>query len=427
MSDPILNTPEQTNSATPSETRDYSRYSVMHDAVSDVEYLPEGLMRLNLGPSHPATHGILQNIMDIDGETIVRTRPVIGYVHRTFEKLGEKYTYNQFLNCTDRMNYISPPMNNVAWTTVAEEILQIKAPPRAQVIRTIINELSRIADHIICNGILGVDVGGYTGFLYVYHFREQVYNIMEKMVGARLTTTFTRLGGLEMDMYPDFVKDVKQFLNDYPKILKDFNTLLIHNRIFIDRCKGVGAISAKDALAWGYTGPNLRAAGVPLDLRKDSPYLVYDQVDFDIPVGVDGSVYDRFLVRIEEMEQSMRIIRQCVDNIPEGAWAIDDYHITMPPKEKVYTSMEELIYHFKLVMNGIKVPAGEYYSAVEAANGELGFYVVSDGTEKPYRVHVRRPCFWYYQSFPELVEGGFISDAVAIMSSLNVIAGELDG
>ncbi|MDH4200774.1 MAG: NADH-quinone oxidoreductase subunit D [Spirochaetia bacterium] len=399
----------------------------MREALNNVETLPDGILRMNLGPSHPATHGILQNIIDIDGEIIIKARPVIGYVHRTFEKLGETYTYNQFLTCTDRMNYISPPMNNIAWVLAVEEMLNIQAPPRAQVIRTIINELSRIADHIICNGILGVDLGAYTGFLYVYHYRELVYNILEKLVGARLTTTFTRVGGLEMDIYPDFVKDVKHFLKTYPKIFKDFKDLLIHNRIFIDRSRGVGAISAENALAWGYTGPNLRAAGVPMDLRKDAPYLVYDKLDFEIPVGTDGSVYDRFLVRIEEMEQSLRIIQQCIDNIPEGPFAIEDYHVTMPPKPEVYGSMEQLIYHFKLVMEGVIMPAGEYYSAAETANGELGFYIVSDGTGKPYRVHVRRPCFWYYQSFPELVEGGLISDSVAVMSSLNVIAGELDG
>jgi len=402
-------------------------YSVLRESLADVDVLPEGIMRLNLGPAHPATHGILQNIIDIDGETIVKARPVIGYVHRTFEKLGESYTYNQFLTCVDRMNYVSPPMNNIAWVVAAEEIIKIKAPPRAQVIRTIINELSRISDHIICNGILGVDLGAYTGLLYLFHFREKIYDILEKMTGARLTTTFTRIGGLELDIYPDFVKDVKAFLKEYPKVLKDFNALLIKNRIFIDRTRGIGAISAENAIQWGYTGPNLRAAGVAYDVRKAYPYLVYDQVDFDIPVGVDGSNYDRFLVRIEEMEQSVKIITQLIDNIPDGPFKKEDYHFSLPPKNEVFSSMEQMIYHFKQVMHGISVPQGEYYSGAEAANGELGFYVVSDGTDKPYRIHVRRPCFWYYQSFPELVEGGLIADAISTMSSLNVIAGELDG
>jgi len=247
------------------------------------------------------------------------------------------------------------------------------------------------------------------------------------MTGARLTTTFTRVGGLEMDIYDGFADDVKEIIRSFPKILKDFEGLFIHNRIFIDRTKGVGAIDTATALSYGYTGPNLRATGYDYDVRKAYPYLVYDQVDFDIPVGVDGSAYDRFLVRNEEMHQSLRIIEQLIDNIPDGPFQLDDYHITLPPKMDVYTKMEELIYHFKIIMDGVIVPEGEFYSAAEVANGEIGFHIVSDGGKSPYRVHVRRPCFWYYQSFPELVEGGMLSDLIAVMSSLNVIAGELDG
>ncbi len=395
--------------------------------LSAAEKLEDGLIRINMGPSHPATHGILQNIMDLDGETIVKSRPVIGYVHRTFEKLGEKYTYNQFLTCTDRMNYVSAPMNNIAWINAVEEMMGMSIPARAQVVRTIINELSRISDHIVCNGILGVDVGAFTGLLYLFHYREKINDIIEKMTGARLTTTFTRVGGLEMDIYPGFAQDVKDLLKEFPKILKDFETLFIHNRIFIDRTKGVGAITKERAIEYGYTGPNLRAAGVEYDVRKAYPYLVYDQVKFDIPLGNDGSVYDRFLVRMEEMYQSMSIVAQLIDHIPDGDFRTEDYHYVLPPKPEVFNSMEQLIYHFKIVMHGIKVPAGEYYSAAEVANGEMGFHIVSDGGKTPYRVHVRRPCFWYYQSFPELVEGNMIADAIATMSSLNVIAGELDG
>lgn len=403
-------------------------YSVkLKNLLSDAEQLPDGIMRINIGPSHPATHGILQNIIDINGETVIKAVPVIGFVHRTFEKMGESYTYNQFLNCTDRMNYVSAPMNNIAWTNAVEEMMGLQIPPRAQVVRTIINELSRITDHIICNGVLGVDVGAFTGLLYLYHYREMITAIQEKMTGARLTTTFTRVGGLEMDIYPGFADDVKAFIKGFPKILKDFEGLFIHNRIFMDRTRGVGAIDTATALSYGYTGPNLRATGCDYDVRKAYPYLVYDQVDFDIPVGVDGSAYDRFLVRNEEMHQSLRIVKQLIDNIPDGPFQLDDYHITLPPKPDVYTKMEELIYHFKIVMDGVIVPEGEFYSPAEAANGELGFHIVSDGGKSPYRVHVRRPCFWYYQSFPELVEGGMLSDLIAVMSSLNVIAGELDG
>lgn len=410
------------------ELKRLSEYSIKREnLLKGAEQLPNGMMRLNLGPSHPATHGILQNIMDLDGETIVRVRPIIGYVHRTFEKMSESYTYNQFLNCTDRMNYVSSPMNNIAWINAVEEMLGLKVPARAQVVRTIINELSRITDHIVCNGVLGVDVGAFTGFLYLYHYREMINTILEKMTGARLTTTFTRVGGLEMDIYDGFADDVKNFIKEFPKILKDFEGLFVHNRIFIDRTKGIGAIDTETALSYGYTGPNLRATGCDFDVRKAYPYLVYDQVDFDIPVGVDGSVYDRFLVRQEEMHQSLRIVEQLVDNIPDGPYRVEDYHYSLPPKKDVYQNMEELIYHFKIVMHGIQVPPGEFYSSAEVANGELGFHIVSDGGKTPYRVHLRRPCFWYYQSFPELIEGSMIADSIAIMSSLNVIAGELDG
>lgn len=410
-----------------SEIDELENYSVMREALSDVEHLPDGLMRVNLGPSHPATHGILQNIVDLDGEIIVRTRPVIGYVHRTFEKLGEHYGYNQFLTCVDRMNYLSSPLNNVGWTLAVEEIMGLKIPDRATVVRTIVSELSRISDHIICNGILGVDVGAFTGLLYLYHEREKIASILEKQTGARLTTSFTRVGGLEADIYKDFVADVKNFLKTFPKVLKDFNDLFVHNRIFIDRTRGIGGLSGEEALAWGFTGPNLRATGVEYDVRKTYPYLSYAQTDFDIPIGTDGSVYDRFLVRLEEMNQSLRIITQLIDNIPSGPFQVDDYHYVLPPKNEVYEKMEQLIYHFKIVMHGIKIPPGEFYSCTEVANGEFGFHIVSDGKEKPYRVHVRRPCFWYYQAFPELVEGGLLADAIATMSSLNVIAGELDG
>lgn len=391
-----------------------------------MENLPDGRLKINLGPSHPATHGILENHLIINGETIESCDTVIGYVHRCFEKLGEHYGYNQFLVCTDRMNYISTPMNNIGWILAVEGMLGIEVPAKVTVVRMIISELSRIIDHIISMGILGVDLGAFASFLYMFHKREEVYQILEKMTGARLTNTFCRVGGLEHDIYPDFVKDVKHFVKTFPKVLKETDKLLTKSRIFYDRTKGVGKISAERALEYGYTGPNLRACGVPYDVRVDNPYMFYDQVDFDIPIGEDGSVYDRYLVRIEEMWQSLRIVEQLVDNIPEGPHHADVPHIYLPEKQKVYTSMEDLIYHFKIIMHGIEVPPGEFYFSTEAANGELGFTIVSRGKKSPWRVHVRRPCFWYYQSYPELVKGGLLADAIAIMSSLNVIAGELD-
>ena len=388
--------------------------------------LPEGHLLVNLGPSHPATHGILQNVIQIDGERIVEADAIIGYVHRCFEKLGERYDYNQFLVCTDRMNYISTPLNNIGWILTVEKMLQIEVPERVTYVRMIISELSRIMDLIICNGILGVDLGAFSGMLHLFHHRENIHSILEKLTGARLTTTFCRVGGMERDIYPEFVKEVKEVINGLKPAMDEFNTLLIRNKIFNDRTAGVGGISAEDALAFGFTGPNLRAAGVDFDVRKDTPYMLYDKVDFDIPIGEDGSVLHRTLVRMEEMRQSIRIIEQLIDGIPEGPYHADLPHIFLPEKQKVYTSMEELIYHFKLIMHGIKVPAGEYYMATEGGNGELGFYVVSEGEKSPWRVHVRRPCFWYYQAFSHMVKGSLIADSIATMSSLNVIAGELD-
>jgi len=388
--------------------------------------LPEGHLLVNLGPSHPATHGILQNVIQIDGERIVEADAIIGYVHRCFEKLGERYDYNQFLVCTDRMNYISTPLNNIGWILTVEKMLQIEVPERVTYVRMIISELSRIMDHIICNGILGVDLGAFSGMLHLFHHRENIHSILEKLTGARLTTTFCRVGGMERDIYPEFVKEVKEVISGLKPAMDEFNTLLIRNKIFNDRTAGVGGISAEDALAFGFSGPNLRAAGVDFDVRKDTPYMLYDKVDFDIPIGEDGSVLHRTLVRMEEMRQSIRIIEQLVDGIPEGPYHANLPHIFLPEKHKVYTSMEELIYHFKLIMHGIKVPAGEYYMATEGGNGELGFYVVSEGEKSPWRVHVRRPCFWYYQAFSHMVKGSLIADSIATMSSLNVIAGELD-
>ncbi len=388
--------------------------------------LPEGHLLVNLGPSHPATHGILQNVIEIDGERVVEAESVIGYVHRCFEKLGERYDYNQFLVCTDRMNYVSTPLNNIGWILTAEKMMQIEVPERVTYVRMIISELSRIMDHIICNGIMGVDLGAFSGLLHLFHHRENIYQVLEKLTGARLTTTFCRVGGMERDIYPEFQKEVKLIIAGLRPALDEFHELLIRNKIFNDRTKGIGGISKEDAIAYGYSGPNLRAAGVDWDVRKDSPYMLYDKVDFDIPIGEDGSALDRTLVRMEEMRQSMRIIEQLVDNIPSGGYHADVPHTFLPPKDKVYHNMEELIYHFKIIMHGIKVPPGEYYMATEAANGELGFYVVSEGEKTPWRVHVRRPCFWYYQSFPQLVKGSLLADTIATMSSLNVIAGELD-
>jgi len=381
---------------------------------------------LNLGPYHPAMHGVLHNIVTLEGEKIAGVDPHIGYLHRAFEKLGEHYSYHQFLNCTDRMNYVSSPMNNIGWLVAVEEMMGIEVPRRAQYIRTVFVEMSRIMDHLVSMGILGVDCGAFTGFLWYFEERERLYTLLEKHCGARLTTTLGRIGGLKQDVPVDFVDDVRDFVKRFSETWVDFDTVLTRNRIFMDRVQDVGVIDSETAISYGYTGPNLRATGISYDVRKANPYMCYDEFEFDIPVGEKGDTWDRYTVRVREMLESLKIIDQAIENLPEGPWCIEDPQIQLPEKKDTYTSMESMIHHFKLIMHGVPVPAGEFYSSTEAANGELGFFIVSDGGIGPYRVHVRRPCFYCYSSISELLTGGNISDAIATISSLNIIAGELD-
>ena len=381
---------------------------------------------LNLGPTHPATHGIFQNILTMDGEKIVAAEQTVGYIHRAFEKIAERRPFYQITTLTDRMNYCSSPINNMGWHMTVEKLLSIEVPKRAQYIRVIMMELARIADHIVCNGILGVDAGAFTGFLYVYEKREEIYEIYEEMCGARLTTNMGRVGGMERDLTTTAIRKINEFLKSFPPVLKEFERLFNRNRIFMDRTIGVGGISAERALSYGFTGPNLRAAGVDYDVRVMSPYSSYEDFEFDIPIGQHGDTYDRFMVRNEEMWQSLRIIEQAMKNLPEGPYYADAPEYYLPPKKEVYRSMEALIYHFKIVMGEIEAPVGEIYHTVEGGNGELGFYLISDGGRTPYRLHFRRPCFIYYQAYPEMCIGSTISDAIVTMSSLNVIAGELD-
>lgn len=386
-------------------------------------------MIVNLGPSHPATHGTLRIIMELDGEFIAKATPEIGYLHRGVEKLGENLSYHQFIPLTDRLNYCSSIMNNVGYTLAVEKLLGIQDPPRSQVIRVLVSELARIGDHIVCVGINAVDIGAFTAFLYLFKERETIYDLFEMAAGQRLHTSFTRIGGLMRDLPEGFLPLLEQFQDSMPRTIDEMEKLLTRNPIWHGRTKGVGKIMAEDAISWGYTGPCLRAAGVAQDLRKAQPYLGYEGYDFDIPIGTCGDVYDRYLVRTEEMRQSLRIIEQCVAKLKAlgpGPIIVDDYKIALPPKEKVYTRMESLIHHFKLVMHGMEMPVGEVYSATEAANGELGYYIVSDGGKSPYRIHVRPPCFPIFNSFDEQVRGGLIADSLAILGAMNVIAGELD-
>jgi len=399
--------------------------------------LPKGSIEkttttLNIGPTHPATHGVFQNIMEVDGERVVSTEQTVGYIHRAFEKLAERRPLYQITPITDRLNYCSSPINNMGWHITCERFLKIDLPKRVDYLRVIIMELSRISDHLICNSIVGVDTGAYTGFLYVMQYRELIYEIYEEVCGSRLTTNIGRIGGFERNFTNTAFTKLEKFLNEYPGVLREFEKLFTRNRIFMERTQGTGGISAARAMNYGFTGPNLRAAGVDYDVRVQQPYSSYQDFDFKVPVGTTGDNYDRFLVRNAEMWESISIIKQAYHKIQEfkGADA-EIYHADvpeyyLPKKEDVYTKMEALIWHFKIIMGEIDLPKGQIYSAVEGGNGELGFYLISDGGRTPFRLHFRRPCFIYYQAFEELIKGGMLSDAVVTLSSLNLIAGELD-
>lgn len=384
------------------------------------------LTTLNLGPTHPATHGVFQNVLLMDGEKIVSGVSTIGYIHRAFEKIAERRPYYQITPLTDRLNYCSSPINNMGWHMTVEKLLGITVPRRAQYIRVIAMELARIADHLICNSILGVDSGAFSGFLYVFQEREKIYDIYEEICGSRLTTNMGRVGGMERDLSEKAIAKIRAFLRDFPPVYREFEALFNRNRIFMDRVIDVGPLSKEMAMDYGFTGPNLRAAGIDYDVRVMNPYSGYEEFQFDIPIGENGDTYDRFMVRNEEIWQSLRIIQQAIDNLPDGPYHADAPHYYLPEKKDVYTKMEALIYHFKIIMGEIDSPAGEVYHAVEGGNGELGYYLVSDGGRAPARLHFRRPCFIYYQAYAEMVKGMMLSDAILVMSSLNVIAGELD-
>jgi NADH-quinone oxidoreductase subunit D len=400
--------------------------------------LPEGSIEkttttLNLGPTHPATHGVFQNILELDGERIVSAEATVGYIHRAFEKIAERRPLYQITPLTDRLNYCSAPINNMGWHLTCEKLLNVKTPKRVDYLRVIIMELARISDHLICNSIVGVDAGAYTGFLYVMQYRELIYEIYEEVCGSRLTTNIGRIGGFERNFNNTAFEKLEKFLKEYPAVLKEFENLFQRNRIFMERTQGTGGISAERALNYGFTGPNLRAAGVDYDVRVHTPYCSYEDFEFNIPVGSTGDNYDRWLVREREMWESLSIIEQAYRKVQDfkGAEA-EVYHADvpeyyLPPKEDVYTKMEALIWHFKIIMGEIEMPAGEVYQSVEGGNGEVGYYLISDGGRTPYRLHFRRPCFIYYQAYEELTKGAMLSDAIITMSSLNLIAGEMDG
>lgn len=381
---------------------------------------------INIGPSHPATHGCLRVLAELDGETIRNAVSEIGYLHRGFEKSAEKGTYTHVIPYTDRLNYCSSVLNNVAYCRAVERMLGLEITPRNMAIRVILSELARIMDHMVCIGACLVDLGALTNFWFLFNERERIYDVIEALCGARLTHNYVRIGGLAHDLNDHFEAGVRGLLQSIPKALRDVYSLVGRNRIFLDRVTGVGVISAERAISYGFTGPCLRASGVPNDLRKDEPYYGYDEYDWDVVIGENGDSHDRIMVRFEEMYQSLRIVEQALDRLPGGPVNVDDKRISLPPKAGVYSNIEDLMNHFKIIMEGIAPPAGTAYNATEAANGELGFFIVSDGTGKPYKVKVRPPCFMLFSAFEELIRGGMIQDAVAILGTLNIIAGELD-
>ena len=386
-------------------------------------------MVLNFGPQHPSTHGTLRIAMELEGETVMKGTPEIGYLHSGFEKLGEYLDYNQYITITDRMNYFSPLCNNVAYALVAEKLIGLDISKRTEYIRVLMCELSRIADHVLNVVMLAVDLGAVTPFFYGFKLREDIYDLFELATGTRLTTSYTLVGGLMRDIPEGFDKAVLKVLDNVDEVSKDIETLLSKNRIWQDRTKDIGVVSKDDAISYGLSGPMARASGIDWDIRVNEPYSRYDEFDFDVAIALNGDVFDRYLVRMEEIRQSVKICRQVLDNMPEGDVMIDpDLGYSLPPKDEVYNSIEGLIYHFEITMRnrGMTPPVGEAYVPTESPNGELGFYIVSDGGRSPYRVRTRPPSLINYSIFPKLIEGHMLSDAPAILGSINIIAGELD-
>lgn len=383
-------------------------------------------MEINLGPSHPAMHGTVKMDLVIDGETVVKADPDIGFLHRGFEKEAERATWTQVIPYTDRLNYVSPLLCNFGYALAVEKLLGVRAPRRAEYIRTIMGELSRICDHMTCIGASAMELGSFTGFLYMVEAREMLWELIERVTGARLTVSYVRVGGVNKDLPDGWLEDVPAIMDKAFKLVDDFQALVQRNRIFIDRMAGVGEISKEDAIAFGFTGPCLRSTGCDYDVRRAHPYFAYDELEFDVPVGSHGDNYDRYLVRMEEARQSRRMVLEAMKKIPSGPVVIDDPRIVLPSKERVYGTMEGLIGHFKLVIDGIKVPPGEVYAFVEGGNGELGFYIVSDGSGHPYKVHCRAPSFALMQALGQMLKGEQIADMVPTFGSINMIGGECD-
>jgi len=397
------------------------------NASADVPEFQTERMSLSMGPSHPSTHGVLRLQMDLDGEVVTKCEPVIGYLHRGDEKIAENMTYNQFVPYTDRLDYLAPLANNVAYAIAVEKLAKLEVPERCQVIRVICCELARVSSHLLGLGAYAIDVGAWSVFLYTFTEREKLHKLFEELTGARFTTSYTRIGGVARDVPEGWTGRVNAFCDQFLPILDEILTLLTRNKIFMDRTAGIGVISKEDAIAYGITGPNLRGSGVPLDLRKDRPYSGYQNYEFDVPVGASGDCYDRYLVRGEEMKQAVRIVKQAVGKFPGGPWyATEAKRIFAPPKAKVLSSMEELIQNFMLVTEGPQMPAGEVYFEAENPKGALGFFVVSRGGGVPWRLKIRSPSFCNLSILPKLCKNTMVSDVVSILGSLDFVMGECD-
>ena len=403
------------------------------DAAARAAARPEGAefdtekMSLSMGPSHPSTHGVLRLQMELDGEILTKCDPVIGYLHRGDEKIAENMTYNQFVPYTDRLDYLAPLANNMAYAIAVERLAKLEVPARCQAIRVITAEMARISAHLLGLGAFGIDTGAWTVFMYAFTEREKLYTLFEELTGARFTTSYARIGGVARDVPEGWTQKVDKFCDQFLPILEEILALLTRNKIFMDRTVGVGVITREDAIAYGLTGPNLRGSGVPLDLRKDKPYSGYEQYEFDVPVGTHGDGYDRYLVRGEEMRQSVRIIKQAIAKFPSGPWyATDARKIFAPPKDKILTSMEELIQNFMLVTEGPQMPPGEVYFEAENPKGALGFFIVSKGGGVPYRLKIRAPSFCNLSILPKVCVGNLVSDVVSILGSLDFVMGECD-
>jgi NADH-quinone oxidoreductase subunit D len=400
---------------------------VLLDAPPSLEPDLEGEhMLINIGPQHPATHGVLRLVLELDGETVVRCIPHIGYLHCGFEKIGEYRQYNQIIPWTDREDYLNSPGNNVAFALGAERLFGIEITERCKVLRVMACEMSRIISHLVWLGTTSIDIGAFTPFLWAFQQREVIYEMLESWVGARLTTSLTRVGGMAADIPDDFIPKLNAFVSSFPKVLGEIDRVITKNGIWVGRTVGLGVMSPEEAVNYGLSGPMLRASGVAYDVRKDFPYLDYETYDFDVPVGVNGDVYDRFLVRMEEMRQSVRILDQTIKRLPDGPVNVDDHRVILPPKSKATSDMESMIHHFKQVMEGPRPPIGEAYVAVESPKGEKGYYMVSDGSSKPVRWRIRPPSFVNLSSIARMVEGHLLSDVIAINASIDIVMGEID-